>query len=339
MSVTPASLAARFRAGINCSPSSQDVSEFEQDLEKVELLLMDQALVEVNASGTMGGRPTDEARLTVMRVYCRKVAEQATLFPVFHTFESAYRSALGRWMEAHYGDAQWWGPIDRKLASGQQAITVTAINGVPLPSNAARDIGRMLERIEGNYTHRNGKVARLATGADVLREAILADVQNLILDHWSAFSKHLHVPRAPRPAASKRAFEDQYTKVREARNTAYHHKPVANRPDVVRAVENLLDYIDVDLVSALDAAELTSIRPYQRAIPLEARHAVTPGLGRTFRLAGEIYRNSASLGRAADLSWHRVDTVQAISAQEAIWRFMDCLDGHEKSCCGGVRLL
>jgi hypothetical protein len=54
----------------------------------------------------------------IFRVYNRKVAEHAQLFPIFHTFETAFRSTIAVTLEEHYRHARWWRPIYKRLRRG-----------------------------------------------------------------------------------------------------------------------------------------------------------------------------------------------------------------------------
>jgi hypothetical protein len=62
-------------------------------------------------AGTLGNilvyRP-NEWRAAISKVYYRKVAAHAQLFPVFHSFETASRSTVALQLEQHYFHKRWW---------------------------------------------------------------------------------------------------------------------------------------------------------------------------------------------------------------------------------------
>jgi hypothetical protein len=78
------------------TPTRGQIDTFERDLSLVSPYLMLASLEEVKA-GTLGNvlvyRP-NEWRGAIFSVYNRKVAEHAQLFPVFHSFETAFRSPI-----------------------------------------------------------------------------------------------------------------------------------------------------------------------------------------------------------------------------------------------------
>jgi hypothetical protein len=78
------------------TPTESQISDFQADLALVSPFLMEASLVEVT-SGTLGHvlvyRP-NEWRSAIFQVYHRKVAEHARLFPIFHSFETAFRSTI-----------------------------------------------------------------------------------------------------------------------------------------------------------------------------------------------------------------------------------------------------
>src|ERR1043165_8217886 len=100
-------LSRLFRDHLPFLPTPRQIAAFQADLKLVSPLLMEAALIEVRA-GTQGYllvyRP-DEWRAAIFRVYNRKVAEHAQLFPIFHSFETAFRSTLAVVLEKHYQHA------------------------------------------------------------------------------------------------------------------------------------------------------------------------------------------------------------------------------------------
>jgi hypothetical protein len=77
-------------------PTPSQADDFKRDLSLVSPFLMEAALMEVRA-GSQGYRlkiRPNEWRAAIFTVYNRKVAEHAQLFPIFHSFEIAFRSTL-----------------------------------------------------------------------------------------------------------------------------------------------------------------------------------------------------------------------------------------------------
>src|SRR5258708_33937554 len=108
---------------------------------------MEASLIEVRA-GTLGYvlvyRPS-EWRAAIFKVYNRKVAEHAQLFPIFHSFETAFRSTAAVALERHYRHPRWWGGGFEAVRKGQPAKRVTRGGGAPMRKKTGVTIGRIIE--------------------------------------------------------------------------------------------------------------------------------------------------------------------------------------------------
>lgn len=337
MSASYLSLVARFQRDLHFNPDSIQVDGFKRGLMKVHQGLMEHALTEVAGARTMLSRPASSGRAIVLAVYGRKVAEQGKLFPVFHTFESAFRSTLARWMHAHYRVARWWQDVYVAISQGKDATTVKQISGVALSGGAARAIAGMIKRIDGDDLSRS-VMPSLSTGDEVLREAVLFDVGNLILSHWTHFQPRFSfVPSHPR--LTRADFENTFKKVREARNDVYHHKSVSHRPDIVAAAEFLLDFIDVHLGAALDVSDPPGVKPFVPAITKEPRHLIGYHPEKTWRFAIEIFDTGDEVGNSDRLNHHVCIQVSAENAATGARRALNELTAAERDCAGSIRLL
>src|SRR5258708_19319151 len=108
---------------------------------------MEASLIEVRA-GTLGYvlvyRPS-EWRAAIFKVYNRKVAEHAQLFPIFHSFETAFRSTAAVALERHYRHPRWGRGGFQAVRKGQPAKSVTRGGEVPMTKTAAFIIGENIE--------------------------------------------------------------------------------------------------------------------------------------------------------------------------------------------------
>ncbi len=223
-------------------PTPNQIAAFEADLSLVSPFLMEAALIEVSA-GTQGYlliyRP-NEWRPAIFKIYNRKVAEHAQLFPIFHSFETAFRSTVAITLEGHYQHSRWWRKIYEELRKGNQAKTVTAVGTVSINKRAAYRIGQIIFDLDGESFQRN-VVGGLNNGYEFLECCDLGHIQQLIEEHWFLFAAKL---ANPSPPLTLNDFTAKFEKVRNARNDVYHHKSVARMADVVATAEDLLDRLN-----------------------------------------------------------------------------------------------
>jgi hypothetical protein len=177
-----------FQEHLPFCPTPKQVSDFESDLCLVSPFLMEASLREVRA-GTKGYllvyRP-NEWRAAIFEVYNRKVAEHALLFPIFHSFETAFRSSVAVALERHYKHARWWRGIYEELRRGGKPKNIWQVAGVAMSSRAAFLIGKIIESIDGESFTRD-IVGKLTNGYEFLEHCDLAHIRQLIEEHWAVF--------------------------------------------------------------------------------------------------------------------------------------------------------
>lgn len=244
-----------FSRDLHFTPTPMQIDRFERDLHLVSPDLMAAALKEAAAKRALARRSFDQTRAAILSIYYRKVAEHAQLFPVFHTFETAFRSTVAVELETHYGRPTWWMPVRKVLLRGELARSVSHIHGVRISSDAAHLIGQIIYSIEGIRFNK----PQLETVVDGYAFAELCDLSHigeLVARHWSIFSARYF--QAGRPITLNE-FASKFRTVREARNDIYHHKSLARMKNVVSSAEELLDRLGCSL--SFGYAKITEARP------------------------------------------------------------------------------
>jgi hypothetical protein len=230
---------------------------------------MEACLVEVK-NGTLGKGLSQgkDWRPAIFQVYNRKVAEHAQLFPIFHSFETAFRSIVAATLEDHYAEKIWWGPIDRQIRAKKRAGAIRKIGQRKITSDTANAIAQLIFAIDGPELKRNS-VGGLANGFQFLECCDLAHVARLIEEHWTIFAP-MFVRNKNRLSLSH--FKTKFRIVREARNDVYHHKSVARMTGVVTNAEDLLDYLGFSLRFVFDKVMDTAPQEPRFVIAIEKRH-------------------------------------------------------------------
>jgi hypothetical protein len=244
VSVTTTEFLTRFFVeDLPFTPTARQIDE--SDLALVSPYLMGDALKEVKAGA--GGRAIMlrpvEWRPQIFTVYNRKVAEHAQLFPVFHTFETAFRSTVAVTLEDHYRHPRWWRGIYEALRKGHSAKSIAQVSGVSISKDAAHLIGQIIYAIDGE-SFQKGTIERCSNGFEILELCELIHLRKLIENHWTIFSRRFTRRGAPMAVIN---FREKFDLVRNARNDVYHHKSAAKISNVVATVEELLDYLDCAL--------------------------------------------------------------------------------------------
>ena len=232
-----------FEHHLQFTPTAGQIDRFERDLHRVSPDLMAAALKEAAANRGLIGRSFDAQRAAILTIYYRKVAEHAQLFPIFHTFETAFRSTVAVELESHYARAAWWRPVRTALLRGDPARSVAHLHGVNLSKDAAHLIGQIIYSIEGDSFQRS-QLGSVEDGYAFTELCDLSHIGELIAQHWSVFS-----PRYFRPGKTMtlQEFTGKFRTVREARNQVYHHRSVAQMRSIVVAAEHLLDRLGCSL--------------------------------------------------------------------------------------------
>jgi hypothetical protein len=124
------------------TPTAGQVDVFKQDLSLVSPYLIEASLVELK-NGALGKKLSEgkDWRPAIFQIYNRKVAEHAKLFPVFHSFETAFRSTVAVSLEEYYGEKIWWKFIDAKLRVGKDPREITFIGRRKITRDTRRRIG------------------------------------------------------------------------------------------------------------------------------------------------------------------------------------------------------
>ena len=251
-----------FQKHLPFTPTPGQIDQFERDLALVSPNLMRAALKEAHAGRAVQQGSFAQRRAAIFRIYYRKVAEHAQLFPIFHTFETAFRSTVAVELEAHYAKPDWWAPILTALRRGDNARSVAYLRGVKISKDTAHRIGQIIYAIEGDRLSRN-VLAGVTDGYEFAELCDLTHIGELVVEHWSLFG--------PRYFSQGRAitlsdFKAKFKRVREARNDIYHHKSVARMTNVVGAAEELLDRLGCSLDFAYRKITATNLTPPSFAI-------------------------------------------------------------------------
>lgn len=262
-----------FQNHLPFTPTARQVDQFERDLALVSPNLMRAALKEAAAGSALQHQTFAEKRAAIFQVYYRKVAEHAQLFPIFHTFETAFRSTVAVELETHYSTPDWWTPIRQALRSavpggGNPLNTVTHIRGRPISRNAAHNISRIIYAIEGERLQRS-TLQGVTDGYAFAELCDLAHISDLVTQHWSMFAPRYF--SRPKPMTLN-DFTAKFRRVREARNDIYHHQSVARMTNVVGAAEELLDRLGCSLEFAYRKITGVNPGPPSFAIPAANQH-------------------------------------------------------------------
>lgn len=257
-----------FQNDLNFTPTAGQVDQFERDLALVSPSLMRAALNEAKAGKALQNGKFAEKRAAILAIYYRKVAEHAQLFPVFHTFETAFRSLVAVELESLYGMQNWWLPIFNAFRKGDPADSITKIRGVPISKNTANRIGAIIYAIEGESLQRN-LISSLNDGYEFAELCDLSHISSLITNHWSHFGpRYFNAPRV----MTQQEFSAKFTKVREARNDIYHHKSLARMTNVVSSAEELLERLNCSLGFAYAKINASRVAAPKLAVPQAAQH-------------------------------------------------------------------
>jgi hypothetical protein len=252
------------------TPTGRQIDVFLSDLGIVSPYLMASALKEVRAGivGSIFVYQPNDWRPLIFQIYNRKVAEHAQLYPVFHTFETAFRSTVAVALEDHYRHSRWWSGIHQQMKKGNAATSITQISGVRVSKDAAHRIGQIVLAIDGDQFQRN-IVSRINNGYQFVEYCDLAHIRQLIEVHWQLFSPRFARPGKKLTLADLKA---KFERVREARNDVYHHKAVARLTNVVSTAEELLDYLNCSIGFVYSKVTVARPTPVQFAMPIEPRH-------------------------------------------------------------------
>jgi hypothetical protein len=251
------------------TPTAGQVDDFKKDLSLVSPYLMEAALVEVK-NGTLGKKLSQgkDWRPAIFQVYNRKVAEHAQLFPIFHSFETAFRSTVAATLEDYYAEKIWWEPINKQIRAKNRPGAIKKIGQQKITTDTANAIAQLIFAIDGPELKRN-TVGSFINGFQFLECCDLAHVARLIEEHWTIFGP-MFVRNKNKLSLTH--FKTKFRTVREARNDVYHHKSVARMTGVISNAEDLLDYLGFSLRFVFDKVMDTAPQEPRFLIAIEKRH-------------------------------------------------------------------
>ncbi len=252
-----------FRYRLGGTRTVLEVERFEADLYRANHALIKSALIEAQAIAARLGAARD-ARAAVLALYDARLAEIAQMFPVFFIFESAYRAFTAARLAAVYGDDLWWEPIRQAVLAGSDPRNIASLAGKPAKRDAVDAITHLLKTLRTPDMHALGGTY------DLLEAGTLTHVSRLISAHWADVEPVLR--QSSQPHLTSANFSDQFIKVRNARNDAYHHRLIRDRAKVVLGAERLLDLLDVHLGDRIDRLSKVQITPLQTLVSLAPRH-------------------------------------------------------------------
>lgn len=252
-----------YRTRFGRVPTRVQIDQFRADLARVNLAVMAAALRQTERIALDRKRPPQDVRLAVLGQYDRLVASVGQLFPVFFAFESAWRSYASARLSLIYGSEHWWHGVRDALASNRHLSTVARLNG----RTAIPEVVTVVSRILNASPQRD----RLMTSYDLIEEATIGQVEKLIERHWSDMASPFSSTTSLGNPTSA-AFLALFSRVRKARNQAYHHRLVPNASAAVSAAEDLLDLLDVHLGTRVAPIAAAQLPPLSFTVFKEARH-------------------------------------------------------------------
>jgi hypothetical protein len=230
--------------------------------------LMKGALKEISANRAMEGRHVQECREIIFGVYNRKVAGHTQLFPIFHSFETAFRSTVSVQLEQYYRQPKWWEDVYQALRQGRKATTVTQIGKHRLPKDTAHLIGEVIVYLDGSDPKRN-IVRTLTDGYAITEQCKLSHIERLIVEHWSLFETKFK--RGTKKLTCK-DFRYKFSRIRNARNKVYHHQSFSRMTQIVHTAEELLDYLNFSLKFVYQKVTSSSVPAPRFTLSIEPRH-------------------------------------------------------------------
>jgi hypothetical protein len=196
---------------------------------------MKAALVELSQGKSKLPIGTGAWRDAIYRVYNRKVAEQAQMFPVFHCFETAFRSRIAVSLEEHYKSPQWWGVFAERIASGGDGKDVTRVGVIEdVPNTRLRSIRLMVS----DMMDKSIDVSSYQDGYGLLENSTMGQIHRLLFREYFKIGL-LYI--------KKDDILDKFEIVRSARNSVYHHQSFSGMRAATETAAELLDYIGFSL--------------------------------------------------------------------------------------------
>lgn len=210
------------------------------------------------------------------RVYHRKLAEQASLYPIFHIFETSYRSFLAFWMEDYYGTGEWWKEHYDRLVwieanrSKVAPPRIDEVNGKPIANRVSFAIENFVSNVAGPQLSSDHLMG--VPSAAIFSRSKLSDLEALIEEQWPQISSSFPTTFPNGMVVTQNGFVTKFRYVRDARNTSFHHREVSARAMVMSIAEELLDMIDVHLGTTLEHINHSTPKRLPSSIPQTSRH-------------------------------------------------------------------
>lgn len=256
------------------------------------------------------------------RAYHRKLAEQAALYPIFHIFETSYRSFLAFWMEDYYGTAEWWKEHYDRLAwiganpSKDAPPRVNMVNGKPIANRVSFAIENFVINVAGaqlSLHHLKG-----VSSSAIFDRSKLSDLEVLIEEQWPQISDKFPKTFPNGLVVTQNAFVGKFRYVREARNKSFHHREVPERAMLMSIAEELLDLIDVHLGTTVEHISHATPKRPSAAITLAPRH-------RTLEPKYPVFNVSFTYGSGA----YEQIAVQSYCSGSAMSRLIGSMDAEK----------
>lgn len=225
-------------------PDQEVIDRLRADLSVVSSDLLSGAIQEIAATAKtkLPEVPAEgDIRDAIYRIYNRKVAEHAQMFPMFHTVETALRASLAVELETHYGVQAWWAPVLKGLmSSGWDPRSVTRIGNIAVNREIPFRMGRTLQSL----IDKKVPVTTFRTGNELLTACDFAHLVFLIEDHWSLFAPKFVFKGQVVPKLLAVTFLDR---IRDARNAVYHHQSFEGAPGAYDAADLVMQCLGVKL--------------------------------------------------------------------------------------------
>lgn len=183
------------------------------------------------------------------RVYNRKISELSRFYPALHVFETSYRSFICYAMTDIYGTDDWWREFYAHVLSldtRNRTDRPTQIKGKEISANVAEAVFDFANGLKNDAEAL--KIIDKSSTMQVMQFCYLRHLEQFIMSDWLAF-KDLFVPGRILTSTN---FKEMFTSVRNARNSVFHHREIANRPRLISHLLGLLDAIGVHLPSAYE---------------------------------------------------------------------------------------
>jgi len=225
-------------------PDQAVIDRLRTDLSVVSSQLLSGAIQEIAATAKkkLPEEPAEgDIRDAIYRIYNRKVAEHAQMFPMFHTVETALRASLAVELETHYGIQGWWNPVLKGLmSSAWDPRSVTRIGNVDVNREIPYRMGRILQSL----IDKKVAVTSFRTGNELLTACDFGHLVFLIEDHWSLFAPKFVFKGQMVPKQLAVTWLDR---IRDARNAVYHHQSFEGGPGAYDAGDFVTQCLGVKL--------------------------------------------------------------------------------------------